>query len=410
MSPSDHLSSDEAREHHKSGTDFLTDLQNPVRTADRNEDEEQDPDDMPRPGSGEEPPGTEPGVALCLSGGGYRAMLFHIGAIWRLNELGYLPLIDRVSSVSGGSIAAAALGLRWSRLSFDDSGVAGNLVEEVVEAVRALAARTIDKSSLTPGFVTRGRNGRSVIRGFDRHLFGGATLQDLPDKPRVVVVATNLQSGVLWRFSKPYISDYRVGTIINPSTSLAVAVTASVARLPLVVSLKFEDSAYAPGSGIDLQRPPFTTNVALADGGITDSLALETAWKRYRNLLVSDGGVPTGATPHPDASRLLSLAEAQVHSVRRYQTISSFTAGHRGGAYWGVGSDIHGYGVEDVLQCPPESTARLASIPTSLAALDGNLQKRLVNWGFAVCDAAIRGHVDSSVHPPNDFPYPNEGV
>src|SRR5438270_13748934 len=46
------------------------------------------------------------GIALCLSGGGYRAMLFHVGALWRLSELGYLPTLDRVSSVSGGSITA----------------------------------------------------------------------------------------------------------------------------------------------------------------------------------------------------------------------------------------------------------------------------------------------------------------
>ena len=45
-------------------------------------------------------------MALCLSGGGYRAMLFHVGALWRLNELGLLPRLDRVSSVSGGSITA----------------------------------------------------------------------------------------------------------------------------------------------------------------------------------------------------------------------------------------------------------------------------------------------------------------
>ena len=30
----------------------------------------------------------EEGVALCLSGGGYRAMLFHLGGITRLNEMG----------------------------------------------------------------------------------------------------------------------------------------------------------------------------------------------------------------------------------------------------------------------------------------------------------------------------------
>lgn len=33
----------------------------------------------------------EKGMALCLSGGGYRAMLFHAGVLWRLNELGFLP-------------------------------------------------------------------------------------------------------------------------------------------------------------------------------------------------------------------------------------------------------------------------------------------------------------------------------
>src|SRR5262249_41136739 len=32
----------------------------------------------------------EEGIGLCLSGDGYRAMLFHTGALWRLNQLGYL--------------------------------------------------------------------------------------------------------------------------------------------------------------------------------------------------------------------------------------------------------------------------------------------------------------------------------
>lgn len=41
------------------------------------------------------------GTALCLSGGGYRAMLFHLGVLWRFNEAGWLPRLDRVSSVSG---------------------------------------------------------------------------------------------------------------------------------------------------------------------------------------------------------------------------------------------------------------------------------------------------------------------
>jgi NTE family protein len=40
-------------------------------------------------------------------------MVFHLGVLWRLDELGYLARLDRISSVSGGSITAAMLGLKW---------------------------------------------------------------------------------------------------------------------------------------------------------------------------------------------------------------------------------------------------------------------------------------------------------
>ena len=59
--------------------------------------------------AGSEDKERRPGVGLALSGGGFRATLFHIGALWRLNELGYLPKPKEVTSVSGGSITVAAL-------------------------------------------------------------------------------------------------------------------------------------------------------------------------------------------------------------------------------------------------------------------------------------------------------------
>src|SRR5437870_13405946 len=49
-----------------------------------------------------------------LSGGGFRATLFHIGAIRRLNEFGILPKLTTVSSVSGGSILNGFLATRLS--------------------------------------------------------------------------------------------------------------------------------------------------------------------------------------------------------------------------------------------------------------------------------------------------------
>ena len=64
----------------------------------------------------------EEGTALCLSGGGYRAMVFHIGCLWRLNELGVLGKLKRISSVSGGSITAGLLGIAWNDLQFSADG------------------------------------------------------------------------------------------------------------------------------------------------------------------------------------------------------------------------------------------------------------------------------------------------
>jgi NTE family protein len=54
-----------------------------------------------------DPPSQRRGIGLCLSGGGFRATLFHLGALRRLNELGLLSHPDflTLSSVSGGSIA-----------------------------------------------------------------------------------------------------------------------------------------------------------------------------------------------------------------------------------------------------------------------------------------------------------------
>jgi hypothetical protein len=52
----------------------------------------------------------EDGIGLALSGGGYRAMVFHVGALIHLNEAALLPKIMQISSVSGGPITLGVLG------------------------------------------------------------------------------------------------------------------------------------------------------------------------------------------------------------------------------------------------------------------------------------------------------------
>src|SRR6476469_10589443 len=98
----------------------------------------------------------EPGVALCLSGGGYRAMVFHVGALWRLNELGWLGKLDRVSSVSGGSITSGVLAHRWSELAFDGAGIAQGFQQAIVSPIRSLAGKTIDISAGLKGIFLPG--------------------------------------------------------------------------------------------------------------------------------------------------------------------------------------------------------------------------------------------------------------
>ena len=196
------------------------------------------------------------GIALCLSGGGYRAMMFHLGALWRLNELGYLGKLDRVSSVSGGSITAGVLGLHWDELGIT-AGAPAPGFGMVVDEVRKMAGETIDIGSVLEGVFGPGTVSDKIQRAYDDLLFHGATLQKLPDKPRFVINATNVQSAVLWRFSKPYMRDWRVGEVRNPQIPLALAVAASSAFPPVLspceIDLKAYGCVFEPGSGVDLQ-------------------------------------------------------------------------------------------------------------------------------------------------------------
>jgi NTE family protein len=358
------------------------------------------------------------GIALCLSGGGYRAMLFHLGALVRLNELGYLPRLDRVSSVSGGSITAGVLASRWSRLRFSTSGVAENFDASVVSPLFGIAARTIDIPSVLLGLLGLGTAGERVAGAYRRHLFSNATLQDLPDRPRFVFNATNLQSGVLWRFSKPYMWDYQVGEVLRPAVPLGVVVAASSAFPPLLspVRLRRVESNYTPATGNRLQMPPYTNDVFLTDGGVYDNLGLETAWKSCQTVLISDGGAGFKFEPRPhrdwllQSYRVLNVIDHQVRSLRKRQVIDSFKAGTRTGTYWGIVTNIANYGLANALPCSLTQTELLAATPTRLSRLDAVLQKRLVNWGYAVCDAAMRTHVDSSLSVPTGFPYADAGV
>ena len=142
----------------------------------------------------------------------------------------------------------------------------------------------------------------------------------------------------------------------NPFVGLALAVAASSAFPPVLSPLKldFPASAWEPPNGYkheDLHREPFLTEVVLTDGGVYDNLGLETAWKRYMTVLVSNGGGKMQAEEDPKtdwarhAVRINEVIDNQVRSLRVRQVIGAFEAGERKGTSWGIRTDIAEYGL-----------------------------------------------------------------
>ncbi|HEY1858709.1 MAG TPA: patatin-like phospholipase family protein, partial [Gemmataceae bacterium] len=54
-------------------------------------------------------------IGFALSGGGFRATLYHLGLVRFLRDAGILPSVTHITAVSGGSILAAHLVLNWDR-------------------------------------------------------------------------------------------------------------------------------------------------------------------------------------------------------------------------------------------------------------------------------------------------------
>jgi NTE family protein len=338
------------------------------------------------------------GVGLCLSGGGYRAMLFHTGVLWRLNELGTLPTLSMISSVSSGAITAGVLAHAWPDLEFS-GGVAVNFGERVVTPVRELAGMNLDVCAVLRGLVKPWRSvGEEVAAMLSRHLFDNRRLRDLPESPRFVFTATNMRTGALWRFS-------RTGTVkqrpADPDLELAKAVAASSAFPPFLSPVVVRSRR---------------GKVVLSDGGVFDNLGLDPALEYCPNVLVSDGGLRLEQLRHVprdwlrQSIRTLDIVDNQVRSLRKSALLESYVDGTVGGAYWGSYSDIANFGLSDTLPAPVDRTLELATVPTRLHTVRPVLQERLINWGYAVCDAGMRRWVVPSAPAPTAFPYPPIGV
>lgn len=350
-------------------------------------------------------------------------MLYHLGTLWRLNELGELPKLRTISSVSGGSITAAVLGIHWNELKFDSQGRATNFESIVVEPIRRQAYRRLDSPSIIWGLLTPRRPSGMLVSAYRRNLYGNKTLQHFPDYPQFILNATNLQTGVNWKFSKSSMGDMRTGYVPSPDLDVAVAVAASSAfppfLSPLVLDLKesdFEDNRYFAGVKLRDKLPDkrYYTQVSLSDGGISDNLGLENLALSHARIFVSDAsGI---SIPQPKVSgiwfiqieRVIDLIHDQPGSFRKRNLIDSFGAAARVGSFWAIRSKLSDYHVP-LIAGVPNRADWLASIPTRLTPLDKTTQEQLINWGYVTADIAIRTHVTPSAPIPQRLPYPDAG-
>ena len=238
---------------------------------------------------------TKQGIALALSGGGFRATVFHLGVLARLAEQNRLEDVCFLSTVSGGSLC---IGLVYSINGFTWPN-SKEFLNKVIPKARELIT-TYDLQLKIIWRVLRSPLGIFNTRADDlstlmREVWGVTiNLCDLPKHPRWMINATCYETGKNWRFERFRMGDYIFGYTYDTTITLSDAVAASGGFPgligPLILNTKpFKWFKYTDkGKGMkELMDPdshitrktekidPMFSKLHFWDGGVYDNLGLE---------------------------------------------------------------------------------------------------------------------------------------
>lgn len=377
-------------------------------------------------------------IGLALSGGGYRAALYALGSLLRLNEAGMLPKIDTVTSVSGGAITAGYLAYKWDKLNFDpNTGIADNFVKEVAMPLIKFCEKTIDYPSAIIGiFSFKSTIGDKISQKYDKYLYNKKLIRDVackPNAPEFVFYGTNYDTGVSVQITKNYLRDYRIGKAVehNISISKAVGVSSSFPPFfsPIVLDgsdWKWEETKYSDLYEIEKLRH----QLMLCDGGLYDNMGIEKLWKtgagrKYDTVFVCDSGAPL-QTPYEYSKsiagklkklvrwrknwgsqfiRMNDIMINQQRALRKRQLITNYiTPGNYNGAYWGIDTNIEEYPDIKSLVGYEDKYQSMADLPTQLRPFSDADRDNLINWAYALTDAALRSRYDSQIKPSTSLP------
>jgi len=366
------------------------------------------------------------GWCLCLSGGGFRATLFHLGVIQRLNELGVLARLSTITSVSGGSILNGVLATRWARLNLGSDGKYINLEEEIARPVRSFCSKDLrtpillgtrlnpanwpvliqDWFSVSANFLAEGYEPLFRMALSELPAYG-------PHMPRFVFCATNVRTGACWHFHggpAARMGDFYTGYCDAGHVRVSDAVAASSAfppgfsafRLSLPTGVTFsrtdqwgenrvvsaKRAKQHPG---DAKQP-----VLLTDGGVYDNMAVEPVWNSYKTLLVSDAGRPFATVRESSQSlitrlkRVIDISMEQVAAVRKRWLVADFSHGRRTGAIWALHTRLEDFPLADSRGYGDTARGLLHSVRTDLDAFTEGEIACLENHGYSLADAALR--------------------
>lgn len=366
-------------------------------------------------------------IGLCFSGGGYRATLFHAGALLRMNELGLLGRATRIASVSGGSIATGVLAMNWEKLEIGPDAPASaeamraHLIDPVLRATGANIDLRVGIEGLIP-FVSAGAR---LAAAYDRAIFGGFALKDAPETPEFVFCATNLQTGGLFRFTKTYLEDWKALRATTRHVRLSEAVAASSAFPPVLSPLRLDLSREETGlPHNDYYRyddPALRRRPVLVDGGVYDNLGLEAVWRRCGVIFSAYAGrnmpAETGAFPldhlMPVIFRFLesSIDWRERVLVRLFQHRLGDGLYERAGASWSAEAEPVTYrGVASGWTPPQEIFDATNAMSTRLKAFPRETQRAALLAGYALADKRIRSFTMPDAAEPKGPPEALDGV
>jgi NTE family protein len=350
----------------------------------------------------------KPRIALALSGGGFRASIFHLGVLKRLAELGWLQRVDVLSTVSGGSIIGAFVVMRWRQ--WIEAGGGGTAFEQIIAQPflqqiqqHNFILEWLLKSPLWPMRKAVNRQftrTQAAVELIDQWFFQGLCCDQLPERPLLVLNATSLQSIRSWRFTKGGLGDSRIGYSgwNGRPVPLALAVGASASFPPVFPPLRIRRRHYTfSGSSYGETPLPDFDFIPLTDGGVYDNSGIEALFKRTllpgrllleepEFLLVSDGGAPptydfsSSGLPAMTEGLLLyradQIAREQVTAVRTRWLMEQITTGKRQGLLVSLRSALDRIGslkleqyckfVPSAHQIPTSLLPKLRAIRTSL--------------------------------------------